>query len=361
MKFFRCFLLITLLQFFSFPIYSNNGIDSLLIQAQQNHSDGNYEEALDGYIESDKKLTDYFYNNYDDEIRSLYEIHEVDQKELQNRRNENHLLIVFFIYVILFLIIILIVYYILKRKNSALRKVREELFSAKQLAEYSIKNKSLLISNMSHEIRNPLSALKGFSEILCLEDIDDSYKKECTDVIKVNSELLLKLINDIVDVSALEVKAMEFNIAKCDVISLCRTIVKTMTKIKDTDADIILENEMESFIIMTDVSRLQQIIINLISNSVKFCKEGSITLSVKKDDDEFLIFTLTDTGCGISEENRNMIFERFEKLDENDCGTGLGLSICKLIISKLNGEIYLDSTYKQGARFVFTHPISQNL
>ena len=108
----------------------------------------------------------------------------------------------------------------------------------------------------------------------------------------------------------------------------------------------------------TDVQRLQQVVINLLSNADKFTKEGTITLKLELDTaGNAAVFSVTDTGCGISPENQNKIFNRFEKLNENAQGTGLGLSICQLIIEQLGGKIWIDSNYEEGARFLFTHPI----
>ena len=153
-----------------------------------------------------------------------------------------------------------------------------------------------MISNMSHEIRTPLNALTGFSEILTLEDIDECYKSQCLDIIKLNSELLTKLINDVINVRGTEINELEFTISECDIISLCQKVVKIMNKIKDCDAEIIFTTDIESLTIYTDIERIQQIIINLMNNAIKFCKNGTITLSVNKTNDNIVTFSVSDTG-----------------------------------------------------------------
>lgn len=229
------------------------------------------------------------------------------------------------------------------------------------MAEESIRNKSLFLSNMSHEIKTPLNALAGFSEVLTTPGIDEATRAQCNDVIQLNSELLLKLINDVVDISCLDVANMKFSITAHEVVTLCRNVVKMLDNIKQTSADIRFETELTSLEIETDQGRLQQMLVNLLVNATKFTKEGSITLALRLDEKGFAEFSVTDTGCGIPLERQSSIFGRFEKLNEGVQGTGLGLSICKLIIKRLGGEIWVDSGYTAGARFIFTHPLKQEV
>lgn len=113
-------------------------------------------------------------------------------------------------------------------------------------------------------------------------------------------------------------------------------------------------------IIETDDSRLQQVLINLLINATKFTPQGSIALELKKENDDTILFSVTDTGCGIPREKQGSIFQRFEKLNENAQGSGLGLSICQLIIEHIGGKIWIDPDYTGGSRFCFTHPINQS-
>ena len=233
----------------------------------------------------------------------------------------------------------------------------QELEKVKKQEENSIRTKSFFLSNMSHEIRTPLNALSGFSSILTEESIDNETRKQCSDIIQQNSELLLKLINDVIDLSSLEVGKMKFKYERCDAVAICRNVIDMVEKIKQTNANVRFSTSLHSLELTTDNARLQQLLINLLINATKFTPQGSITMELEKQTEDIALFSVTDTGCGISPENQNKIFNRFEKLNENAQGTGLGLSICQLIIEQLGGKIWIDSNYEEGARFLFTHPI----
>ena len=226
-------------------------------------------------------------------------------------------------------------------------------------AENATSAKSIFLSNMSHEIRTPLNALSGFSSLLTEESLDDETRRQCNEVILQNSELLLKLINDVIDLSSLEFGKIQFSIAKHDIVTICRNVTDTVSKVKQTQAEIHFATELESMEIETDDSRLQQVLINLLINSTKFTPQGSITLELKKASEKELLFSVTDTGCGIPKDKQTNIFQRFEKLNENTQGSGLGLSICQLIIEHIGGKIWIDPDYTGGSRFCFTHPVQQ--
>lgn len=239
------------------------------------------------------------------------------------------------------------------------KQVELELIQAKEKAEESDRLKSAFLANMSHEIRTPLNALSGFSSLLTEEGLDDDTRRQCNEVILQNSELLLKLINDVIDLSSLEFGKIQFSIGRYDVVSICRNVADTVSKIKQTQAEIYFTTELESMEIETDDSRLQQVLINLLINATKFTPQGSITLELKKQSEQELLFSVTDTGCGIPKDKQAAIFQRFEKLNENAQGSGLGLSICQLIIEHIGGRIWIDPDYTGGSRFFFTHPLQQ--
>lgn len=219
--------------------------------------------------------------------------------------------------------------------------------------------KSVFLSNMSHEIRTPLNALSVFSALLTEEGLDDATRLQCTEIIQQNSELLLKLINDVIDLSSLEFGKMQFSIGEHDAVATCRNVTDTVGKVKQTQAELLFVTSLEELKIETDDSRLQQVLINLLINATKFTAEGAITLKLEKESDDMALFSVTDTGCGIPKEKQAHIFQRFEKLDENAQGSGLGLSICQLIIEHIGGRIWIDPDYDEGSRFLFTHPIRQ--
>ena len=142
-----------------------------------------------------------------------------------------------------------------------------------------------------------------------------------------------------------------------DAVVICRNVVETVEKVKQTQAEVRFVTTLESLPLVTDDSRLQQLLINLLINATKFTTEGVIALEVEKESDTVALFSVTDTGCGIPLEKQKQIFNRFEKLNEGAQGTGLGLSICKLTVEKWGGKIWVDPGYTDGARFVFTHPL----
>ena len=239
------------------------------------------------------------------------------------------------------------------------KQAEKELRLAKEKAEKADISKSAFLANMSHEIRTPLNALSGFSSLLTEEGLDDETRRQCNEVIQQNSELLLKLINDVIDLSSLEFGKLQFCIAQHDAVSICRNVIDTVNKVKQTQAELTFTTELEEMPIETDDSRLQQVLINLLINATKFTPQGSIVLKLEKETDDTVLFTVTDTGCGIPKDKQANIFQRFEKLNENAQGSGLGLSICQLIIEHIGGQIWIDSEYAEGSRFCFTHPISQ--
>ena len=241
-----------------------------------------------------------------------------------------------------------------------LKETEQKLIVARDKAEELDRLKSAFLANMSHEIRTPLNALSGFSSLLTEENLDNETRRQCNEVILQNSELLLKLINDVIDLSSLEFGKIQFCINKHNVVNICQNVIDTVSKIKQTQAAICFITELESMDIETDDARLQQVLINLLINATKFTSQGSIILELRKQSEQELLFSVTDTGCGIPKEKQAAIFRRFEKLNENAQGSGLGLSICQLIIEHISGKIWIDSDYTGGSRFFFTHPIRQS-
>lgn len=335
-------------------------VDSLYWQnAEQKMGEGEYEDAAHLYSKM-IVIGDSLFRVYTGErVEDMRKDYPIDELELQNSIQQKRILQLSFIIILFFAVSLLGGFFYLKKVGKKLLYSKDELQKAKFLAEESIRNKSLFLSNMSHEIKTPLNALAGFSEVLTTPGIDEATRTQCNDVIQLNSELLLKLINDVVDISCLDVANMKFSITTHEIVTLCRNVVKMLDNIKQTSADIRFETELASLEIETDQGRLQQMLVNLLVNATKFTKEGSITLALRLDEKGFAEFSVTDTGCGIPLERKSTIFGRFEKLNEGVQGTGLGLSICKLIIKRLGGEIWVDSGYTAGARFVFIHPLKQ--
>ncbi|WP_291587159.1 HAMP domain-containing sensor histidine kinase [Bacteroides sp.] len=257
------------------------------------------------------------------------------------------------------LIVSLFFYFRTKRLKDDLQRSEVDLREAKDRAEESNRLKSAFLANMSHEIRTPLNAIVGFSDVLTAEGSSDEDRKGYSEIIKSNSDLLLRLINDILDLSRLDADRVRMTKEPCDVVQLCQQVLTSVDFSRKSDNKFVFTSKYEKFVINTDVQRLQQVIINLLSNSAKFTQDGVITLGFSVDEGRKLaFFSVTDTGCGIPKEKQKLVFERFEKLDEYAQGTGLGLSICKLTVEKWGGEIWVDPDYTEGARFVFSMPVT---
>ncbi|WP_302993696.1 sensor histidine kinase [Bacteroides clarus] len=256
------------------------------------------------------------------------------------------------------LLITLYFFYRTKRLKDELEVSEAALREAKDRAEESNRLKSAFLANMSHEIRTPLNAIVGFSDVLSAGDTAIDDQRGYFEIIKANSDLLLRLINDILDVSRLEADRVTLTLEKCDVVQVCTQVTASVTQARRSSNRIVFESAADSLEIRTDIQRLQQVVINLLSNADKFTENGTITLKLEPDMwNRTALFSVSDTGCGIPPEKRKRVFERFEKLNEYAQGTGLGLSICKLIVEKWGGRIWIDSQYTRGARFVFTHPL----
>jgi signal transduction histidine kinase len=251
-------------------------------------------------------------------------------------------------------------YWRTKRLKDKLLKSEGELVAAKERAEESDRLKSAFLANMSHEIRTPLNAIVGFSNVLTSGEYSGEEQKTFVEVIQTNSDLLLRLIGDILDISRLETDKLRFSFEECEIVGLCQKVLTTTSYAKKENVEYVFHPIVDSFVIETDVQRLQQILINLLSNANKFTTEGQITLEFRIDEKkQFVEFSVTDTGCGIPLEKQEKVFERFEKLNEYAQGTGLGLAICRITVEKLGGKIGVDKEYKAGTRFVFTHPVRQ--
>jgi len=231
-----------------------------------------------------------------------------------------------------------------------------DIVNYKKMVEQSDKMKSNFLSNMSHEIRSPINAIIGFIDILENSNNKDEINRSIS-IIKNSSKSLIKLIDDISDMSKIEAGKITINKNKFDINSVIKNVIDTSTiKLKNNvqiSCDIDINNEL---IINSDEHRIKQILINLMDNSIKFTKEGYINIGYSLDE-SFITFHVEDTGIGISDENKKYVFNRFHKADKlSKIGTGLGLSISKELVKLLNGKIWYNTNYGSGTTFYFKIP-----
>ena len=232
-----------------------------------------------------------------------------------------------------------------------------ELIEAKQRAEEADRMKSVFLANMSHEIRTPLNAIVGFSEIIALTE-DEVEKAEYLNIIQKNSNLLLQLINDILDLSRIESGKSEMNFQLVEMTGLIDEVEKVHRLKMKTAIRLNVIRPDEEIWIMVDRNRITQVLFNFLSNAIKNTQEGAITLGLEVCG-EWLKVYVTDTGCGIAKEKLPLIFNRFEKLNDFVQGTGLGLPICQSIVERLGGKISVESEVGVGSTFVMTLPYRQ--
>jgi signal transduction histidine kinase len=317
-------------------------------------------KILDGMYQFDYNRLKYF--NIDPS-RLPTDSHFINEPPSFYQQNE-HLVIGISIFIIFLIICLCIAFYYIVHMNRMKRILltqSKELKQAKEEAEEASRMKTSFLANMSHEIRTPLNAIVGFSNVITdtSMEITEEERRNFGDIIQQNSLLLLHLINDILDLSSIESGRLAMQLGNCEVIALCRSVISTTESLHRTSAVFQFEPPVETFYLRTDEQRLSQVLINLLTNASKFTKEGFIRLSIDIDETNNIVqFSVTDTGCGIPTDKMEAVFERFEKLNNFAQGTGLGLAISRMIVEKLGGRIWVDTTYKEGARFIFTHSMT---
>lgn len=238
-----------------------------------------------------------------------------------------------------------------------LKETEKQLTLAKEKAENADLSKSAFLANMSHEIRTPLNAITGFAEVLASANTEEE-KAQYQEIIKMNADLLLQLVNDILDMSKIEAGTLEFVYTKVDINLLLSDLRQLFQmRVNDTGKNIriIAEPSLPSCSIETDRNRVAQVLSNFTTNAIKFTQEGTISIGYEARDTE-LYFYVTDTGAGIPADKLPEVFGRFVKLNKDKKGTGLGLSISKTIVNKLEGQIGADSVEGKGSTFWFTIP-----
>ena len=253
--------------------------------------------------------------------------------------------------VLLLVVVSAVGYYIhiLKRAHQRMKEAQLKAEEANQL-------KSAFLANMSHEIRTPLNAIVGFSNLLSMVE-DKEEMLEYAGIIETNTELLLQLINDILDMSKIESGMYDFHVTHVDANQLMSEVEQVARlRIRTDEVSLSFAERLPQCVFHTDKNRLIQVLTNLVVNAIKFTSQGEIQIGYRLQDAHTLYFYVSDTGCGMSAEQCEHVFERFVKYNTFIQGTGLGLSICKMIIEKLGGEIGVQSESGKGSVFWFTLP-----
>lgn len=249
----------------------------------------------------------------------------------------------------------------LRDQNRELEEERQRTEVALQRAEEANRMKSIFIQNMSHEIRTPLNSIVGFSQLLAAGDeaLSAEEREEFSRLIEHNSDLLTTLVNDILGLSELESGMLQLDRETVHCNALCRETIATVAHRCPQGVKLYYTTEVaDDYTITSDGKRIKEVLINFLTNAEKCTTEGEIHLHLSLSAyPDRLTFSVTDTGKGIPADQAEAIFERFKKLDAFAQGSGLGLNICRLIAEMMHGEVKVDATYTQGARFLFILPL----
>lgn len=281
--------------------------------------------------------------------------------ELKEKTEENmrilRLVMILVISILLVVLVFLVIHILTLRKNNRrLREANEQVMLANAA-------KTRFVQNMSHEVRTPLNAIVGFSQLLSLPDgsFPEEEKEEFAGHIVNNTKMLTMLLDDILNTSAMDSGNYSITYEEGECGFMCQAAISSAEHRLQPGVTMRYEPAFEGpFTFTTDPRRTQQILINLLTNSCKHTTEGEIVLRCSLDENPGEVtFSVTDTGPGVPEDQAEKIFDRFTKLNEFVQGTGLGLSICRDIAGRMGGRVYLDTTYKKGgARFVFVLPVN---
>lgn len=340
----------------------DNGAEVIAAQIEEYYKTGSianthFHFSREGYLFDSRKLSEWKISDYALPRGSVIE--DAVAAKLTKYSHYIELLVSGIVLLVLLLAFVAWLFLRTRRLKQTLEVREGQLIVARRRAEESDMLKSAFLANMSHEIRTPMNAIVGFATLMQSEDLSPEERAEYCSIVVNNSEMLLTLLNDILDISSLECGKIRFNYATEDLVQVCQHVIMTTAHTRQEGVEMRFECPVESFMITTDGHRLSQVLINLLTNAGKFTTAGSITLAVEIDEPHDEVrFSVTDTGPGIPPDKQALVFNRFEKLAGNKKkGTGLGLAICRQIAVIVGGRIWIDPDYTAGARFVFAHPI----
>ena len=322
------------------------------------------------------------------ELQIIYDVYnmkndyarlQVEKQESENVLQRNIIIITCISCVILLALLVILIRLNRKTKHLAktlaesnaaltiesenLRKSRAESMRIRDIAIKANSFKTDFIKNMSREVQIPLQAITEYTGLIvdCSDLSHKNYLEKFSHLVELNSELLNTMVNDMLSLADFDSSSSSIKINKkiANLYDICNMVVGTVNRRIGDGVEIVFDAESQANInIFTDTQRVQQILINLLTNAVKFTQQGYIKLLVKTADDNSKIqFIVEDTGIGIPPEKKDLIFERFYKISKDSQGAGLGLTISRMFAKLLNGSLELDTTYTSGARFILTIPI----
>lgn len=326
-----------------------------------------YKEAYESYKEYaillDSVRTKRMENKVEDlEIKKRVDELVIEKKELevalQKSRSQLYL---FFSLFILAICVAIYIFFRLGKIQSLYKKLQESnrlVVIASRKAQESEQMKNAFIKNMCHEVRTPLNAINGFAELITSDDVSIEEKQEFTKIIYTNCNQIISMMNDVLVIAQLDSCQDKLPVTPTHIHPVCiHEMLKLKTKYGKGQIEYKVEGDKTDDLIQTDPHYFELLIIHLLHNANKFTNKGSIVLSYQLNKERTQMqISLTDTGCGVSPDKKEWIFERFTKENDFIPGSGLGLYLCRLITERLGGTIQLDETYKEGARFVLTLP-----
>ncbi len=289
---------------------------------------------------------------------------EMNVAKMKQEAAETHIRYFTILSGLLLLVILILIFWIIARRKARkqLIKKNEQLKEALSMAEEANKMKASFIRNITHEIRTPLNAINGFTQLLNNPnfELNEEEKATMTSTIKKNVDNITQIVDEILQVADKESKSVY---AKNDIVNCCQFIHEMIEKYQsEASFGVTLDcssNIGKNFTIKTNETALRRIVCHLLDNAVKFTEKGNIHVNCELAAEQNAIrISVTDTGIGIPEDKQEQIFERFYKVDSFSQGIGLGLSVSRMIAQKLGGNLVLDSSYKEGSRFVVTIPIA---